>query len=78
VIRGRVGDGEHETIEVMKRVHIAMDEEPVAVTPPAPTRAPAPISPRCRSPPRRSRTSRADVGHGDAGGWLVARRAGPR
>ncbi len=50
VIRGRVGDGEHETIEVMKRVHIAMDEEPIAVTPPAPTRAPAPISPMLSVP----------------------------
>jgi serine/threonine protein kinase len=54
VIRGRVGDGEHETIEVMKRVHIAMDEESIATGPlpvaRAPVPAPAPVSPMLSAP----------------------------
>jgi len=44
VIRGRLGDGERETVEVMQRVPIAMDEEamePTAVAADAPAPAPA-------------------------------------
>jgi eukaryotic-like serine/threonine-protein kinase len=52
VIRGRLGDGEAETIAVMEQVPIAMDEEamePTAVAhepapAPAPAMAPAPVS----------------------------------
>jgi serine/threonine protein kinase len=57
VIRGRVGDGEQETINVMKRVHIAMDEEPVVAAPPAPTKAPAPGAPRLSAPTTTKMTS---------------------
>jgi serine/threonine protein kinase len=45
VIRGRLGDGERDTIEVMQRVPIAMDEEAMEPTVVAATEVPPPARP---------------------------------